>query len=163
MIFMYLNFWVLLLEGKHVKGNPLFWHVICIADSSYDRIRYFWTLWQECYHYNNIFLVICAWLQRNMTKIRYCVWPPGLCTTRDIDFLLNHINNSRYLRAMDFGRVDHCIRSGIWRTLSESRSKLLVAATTIRYRKPVFLFVPYRLQSQVSIRVCVDRESECRG
>lgn len=64
--------------------------------------------------------------------------------------MLNHINNGRYLRAMDFGRVDHCIRSGILRTIYETKSKLLVAATTIRYRKPIYLFVPYKLQSQVS-------------
>ncbi|XP_050685758.1 protein THEM6-like isoform X2 [Eriocheir sinensis] len=73
----------------------------------------------------------------------------GLCTTRDIDFMLNHINNGRYLRAMDFGRLDHCIRSGIFKTVYETKSKLLVAASTIRYRKPVYLFVPYRLQSQI--------------
>ncbi|CAL4105052.1 unnamed protein product, partial [Meganyctiphanes norvegica] len=37
------------------------------------------------------------------------VW--GICSTRDIDFMLNHINNARYLRAMDFGRLDHFTRS----------------------------------------------------
>lgn len=73
----------------------------------------------------------------------------GICTTRDIDFMLNHINNGRYIRAMDFGRLDHCIRSGIFKSVAKSSATLLVAATTIRYRKPVYLFVPYRLQSQI--------------
>ncbi|KAK8752690.1 hypothetical protein OTU49_006877 [Cherax quadricarinatus] len=73
----------------------------------------------------------------------------GICTTRDIDFMLNHINNARYLRAMDFGRIDHCIRAGIFKAVSMNKAKLLVAATTIRYRKPVYLFMPYRLHSQL--------------
>ncbi|KAG7160227.1 protein THEM6-like [Homarus americanus] len=73
----------------------------------------------------------------------------GICTTRDIDFLLNHINNARYLRAMDFGRVNHCIRAGIFQALTRKNTKLLVAASTIRYRKPVYLFMPYMLHSQL--------------
>ncbi|XP_045610981.1 protein THEM6 [Procambarus clarkii] len=73
----------------------------------------------------------------------------GICTTRDIDFMLNHINNARYLRAMDFGRVDHCLRAGIYQAVAMQKAKLLVAASTIRYRKPVYLFMPYRLHSQL--------------
>ncbi|XP_071523304.1 protein THEM6-like [Panulirus ornatus] len=73
----------------------------------------------------------------------------GMCTTRDIDFLLNHINNARYLRAMDFGRVDHCIRAGLYQAVKKQNAKVLVAASTIRYRKPVYLFMPYRLNSQL--------------
>lgn len=99
------------------------------------------------YTYVNDFTHCMTW--KNMSP-RQCVWPPGICTTRDIDFMLNHINNGRYVRAMDFGRLDHCIRSGIFKSVAKSSATLLVAATTIRYRKPVYLFVPYRLQSQVS-------------
>lgn len=77
----------------------------------------------------------------------------GICTTRDIDFLLNHINNARYLRAMDFGRVDHFTRARLLSGLGGKKVQVLVAASTIRYRKPVYLFMPYRLESQVSFRV----------
>lgn len=73
-----------------------------------------------------------------------------MCTTRDIDFLLTHINNARYLRAMDFGRVSHCLRTGIDKAMVQHKASMLVAASTIRYRKPVYLFMPYRLLSQVS-------------
>ncbi|XP_047472361.1 protein THEM6-like [Penaeus chinensis] len=73
----------------------------------------------------------------------------GICTTRDIDFLLNHINNSRYLRAMDFGRVDHFTRSRLLSGIGGKKVQVLVAASTIRYRKPVYLFMPYRLESQI--------------
>ncbi|XP_042857673.1 protein THEM6-like [Penaeus japonicus] len=74
----------------------------------------------------------------------------GICTTRDIDFLLNHINNARYLRAMDFGRVDHFSRSRIYSAMGgEKKVQVLVAASTIRYRKPIYIFMPYRLESQI--------------
>ncbi|XP_068203971.1 protein THEM6-like [Palaemon carinicauda] len=73
----------------------------------------------------------------------------GICSTRDVDFMLNHINNSRYLRAMDFGRLDHIVRSRILTFTGKDRPKLLVAASTIRYRKPVYIFMPYRLVSQI--------------
>ncbi|XP_076031498.1 uncharacterized protein LOC143019598 [Oratosquilla oratoria] len=76
-------------------------------------------------------------------------WTFGICTTRDIDILHNHMNNARYLREMDFGRFEFFGRSRLFKTLMDRGAQVMVAATTIRYRKPIFVFSPYRLVSKL--------------
>ncbi|XP_057334821.1 protein THEM6 [Microplitis mediator] len=67
----------------------------------------------------------------------------GLCTTTDLDTLLYHMNNSRYLRELDFARADFYERTSLYREICSQGKGVVQGAATIRYRrflKPLSIF-----------------------
>ncbi|XP_014205336.1 protein THEM6 [Copidosoma floridanum] len=67
----------------------------------------------------------------------------GLCTTTDVDWLLYHMNNARYLRELDFARADFYERTNLYREICSQGSGVVQGAATIRYRrflKPLTIF-----------------------
>ncbi|XP_012288144.1 protein THEM6 [Orussus abietinus] len=67
----------------------------------------------------------------------------GLCTSTDVDTLLYHMNNARYLRELDFARVDFYERTNLFREILAQGSGVVQGAATIRYRrflKPMSIF-----------------------
>lgn len=75
----------------------------------------------------------------------------GLCTTTDIDWLLYHMNNARYLRELDFARADFYERTNLYREICSQGSGVVQGASTIRYRrflKPLSIF---KITSKVSL------------
>ena len=49
----------------------------------------------------------------------------SICSTNDLDFNW-HMNNARYHRELDFGRIDFWLRSGLYSTLKDLRSNAYV-------------------------------------
>ena len=73
----------------------------------------------------------------------------GVVLPSDIDFQL-HMNNSKYLREMDFGRVAMFQERGIYDTLVALKAKrLVVAALSIRYRRSLKLFDRFTLKTRI--------------
>jgi acyl-CoA thioesterase FadM len=70
------------------------------------------------------------------------VWP------NDIDSNL-HMNNSRYLLAMDVGRWELVARTGFWRELLRRRWFPVVGSATLRFRRPLDPFQRYRLVTRL--------------
>jgi acyl-CoA thioesterase FadM len=70
------------------------------------------------------------------------VWP------NDLDANV-HMNNSRYLLAMDVGRWDLVVRTGLWRELWRRRWFPTVASATLRFRRALDPFQRYRLSTRV--------------
>ncbi|XP_015593239.1 protein THEM6 [Cephus cinctus] len=67
----------------------------------------------------------------------------GICTTTDVDTLLYHMNNARYLRELDFARVDFYERTSLYREIRSQGTGVVQGAATIRYRrflKPLSIF-----------------------
>ncbi|WP_296404463.1 acyl-CoA thioesterase [Psychrobacter sp.] len=58
------------------------------------------------------------------------------CSLTDIDNFIE-MNNGRVLTLYDFGRTDFAIRSGLGKKLLEKRWGLVVAGSTIQYRKRI--------------------------
>ena len=73
----------------------------------------------------------------------------SICLTTDIDVLLYHMNNARYLREVDFARTDFLTRTGLWQRLREKGGSLFQGATSIRYRRFIRLFSLYHITTQV--------------
>ncbi|KAG8038223.1 hypothetical protein G9C98_006550 [Cotesia typhae] len=76
----------------------------------------------------------------------------GLCTTTDLDTLLYHMNNSRYLRELDFARADFYERTSLYREICSQGKGVVQGAVTIRYRrflKPLSLF---KIKSKTHVR-----------
>ncbi len=70
----------------------------------------------------------------------------------DIDFNL-HLNNARYLNAMDYGRMRLLARSGLFDSFLRSGWKAVVGAVWMTYRRSLPLFARYELATRL---VCWD-------
>ncbi|XP_058832544.1 protein THEM6 [Topomyia yanbarensis] len=73
----------------------------------------------------------------------------GLCLTNDIDTLLYHMNNARYLREVDFARVDFYERTRLYRTIVSKGGSVVQGATTIRYRRFIRPFARFSIRSRI--------------
>ena len=49
----------------------------------------------------------------------------SICSTNDLDFNL-HMNNARYFRELDFGRIDFWMRSGLYGAIKDLKSNAYV-------------------------------------
>merc|ERR1739838_1268500 len=60
------------------------------------------------------------------------------------------MNNGKYFRDMDFGRFDFCFRTGISAYI-ELRPGMIVVqrSATIRYRQPIKMFIPFKLETRL--------------
>jgi acyl-CoA thioesterase FadM len=74
--------------------------------------------------------------------LRMRVWP------QDIDFNL-HLNNARYLSAMDYGRVHLMAALGVLTPAISNRWQPLVGSISITYRRSLGLFAGFTLSSRV--------------
>lgn len=71
----------------------------------------------------------------------------GIVLPFDLDFMF-HMNNSKYLREMDFGRVSHFMHSNLYSGVLRTGGSLVVAATMIRYRRSLNLWQRFTLQTR---------------
>lgn len=81
----------------------------------------------------------------------------NLTDTGEIDLLANfndidnflEMNNGRILTLFDLGRIDLAIRTGLGRKLLQKKWGLVVAGSTIQYRKRVRLFDRIRIKTRL--------------
>ncbi|KAL7851084.1 hypothetical protein AOLI_G00214400 [Acnodon oligacanthus] len=71
----------------------------------------------------------------------------GRVLLHDID--LCHMNNARYLRECDFARISLYARNGVFKTMRALGATVVVAATTIRYRRPLCVGEAFELRSRI--------------
>ncbi|MDO4894707.1 acyl-CoA thioesterase [Moraxella sp.] len=72
-----------------------------------------------------------------------------ICSINDIDNFLE-MNNGRILTLFDLGRNDFAIRSGLGKKLLTNRWGLVVAGSTIQYRKRVRLLDRIRIDTHIA-------------
>ncbi|XP_023158785.1 protein THEM6 isoform X2 [Ceratitis capitata] len=73
----------------------------------------------------------------------------GICLTNDIDWLLYHMNNARYLRELDFARADFYERTDLYRTIKAKGGSVVQGAATIRYRRFIRPYHRFQIQSRI--------------
>ena len=66
-----------------------------------------------------------------------------------MDLVFKHMNNARYLRELDFARFHYYDRSGLFSELSTRGGGMVQGACSTRYRKPLSIFTPYKITTQV--------------
>ena len=79
----------------------------------------------------------------------------GVVLPSDLDFLL-HMNNSKYLREMDFGRFAHFLKTNLHFHIQEVGATVVLAAAMIRYRRSLQLWQRFQLQTRI---LCWDDSS----
>ena len=70
------------------------------------------------------------------------------CRLTDIDNFLE-MNNGRVLTLFDLGRTDFAVRTGLFKQLIKQRWGLVVAGSTIQYRKRIRAFDKVMLKTQI--------------
>ncbi|XP_060531185.1 protein THEM6 [Cylas formicarius] len=73
----------------------------------------------------------------------------GLCISTDIDYFLDHMNNARFLRELDFAKIDFFERTAFFRELKSHGASTFVSATTIRYRRWIKIFSKYKITTKI--------------
>lgn len=74
----------------------------------------------------------------------------GICLTTDIDLLLFHMNNARYVRELDFARFDFFKRTGLFAKIKSKGGEVVQGGNSIRYRKFIRPFTVYEIRSKVT-------------
>lgn len=59
------------------------------------------------------------------------------------------MNNGRHLTLYDLGRFDLAVKTGLWRTLKEEKWGLVVAGSSVRFRKRIFAFQKVIMKTQL--------------
>lgn len=70
------------------------------------------------------------------------------CLLSDIDTLLYHMNNARYLRELDFARADFYERTGLYANIKAAGGAVVQGAATIRYRRYLKPFTKFTITSR---------------
>ena len=70
------------------------------------------------------------------------------CHPWDLDFFME-MNNGRILTLYDLGRMDLAIRSGIQQRLKQHKWGMVVAGSTVRYRKRIRIFDRITMRTQL--------------
>jgi YbgC/YbaW family acyl-CoA thioester hydrolase len=79
----------------------------------------------------------------------------GRCWPNDLDMNW-HMNNSRYLRECDFGRISLLIETGLWNAVGERRKNgmkdvnILVSALQVQYRQSVELGDQFEIRTRIN-------------
>ena len=85
---------------------------------------------------------------RSLEDLLRPVVVPGIVLPSDIDLHM-HMNNSKYLREMDFGRTKMYLESGIREEGRKLGAVMLVAAISIRYRRSLPLWSRFSLSTRI--------------
>ncbi|MEQ2212841.1 hypothetical protein XENOCAPTIV_005755, partial [Xenoophorus captivus] len=72
----------------------------------------------------------------------------GMVLPHDLDYL-GHMNNSRYLRECDFARFHHYMRNGLFMASRKLGAKMVVGASTIRYRRSLAFRESFQIRTKV--------------
>ncbi|KAG1702674.1 Protein THEM6 [Nymphon striatum] len=59
------------------------------------------------------------------------------------------MNNGRHLTLYDLGRFDLALKCGLWRVLKEQKWGLVVAGSSVRFRKRIFMFQKVTMRTQL--------------
>lgn len=84
-------------------------------------------------------------LTKNEVLSTSCV--SGMVLPSDID-MWRHMNNSKYLREMDFGRIKF-LHEFIFAALNRLKTTLALSAVSIRYRRSMLLWQRFTIETKV--------------
>jgi acyl-CoA thioesterase FadM len=73
----------------------------------------------------------------------------GICLTRDVDTMLDHMNNARYFRELDLARIDFYLRTGLYDVVRRNHGQIVLGSANIRFRKFIRLFARFKITTKV--------------
>ncbi len=98
------------------------------------------------------YLARAAWTVFAASRTRRDLMAPGSLSFAvspfDVD-VFGHLNNAKYNRLCDFGRIDMLVSSGLARIMKGLRVTMVLGGITIRYRRELHPFALFSLNSRV--------------
>uniref|UniRef100_A0A0A9W191 Protein THEM6 n=1 Tax=Lygus hesperus TaxID=30085 RepID=A0A0A9W191_LYGHE len=73
----------------------------------------------------------------------------GFCFTQDLDLVMKHMNNARYIRDLDFARFHYYDRTGLYDEMLKRKTDAVQSATSVRYRRVIPIFTFYKVTTQM--------------
>ncbi|KAL9878584.1 protein THEM6 [Glossina fuscipes] len=114
--------------------------VIVVSCYILFELHYFWRM--------ALCLLLARFIKRKCQVLDTTIIS-GVCLSNDLDHFLCHMNNARYLREMDFARVDFYERTKLYHTIRKNGGSIVQGATTIRYRKFIRPFRRFYITSKI--------------
>ena len=81
--------------------------------------------------------------RRDVSRLIFRVLPTDLDPN-------GHMNNGRYLTIMDLGRLDHVLRSGLWRPVWQNGWAPMLGAAVIRFRRELRPFQRFAVETRIA-------------
>ncbi|XP_050434469.1 protein THEM6-like [Adelges cooleyi] len=101
------------------------------------------------YFFRSLFSYVAGtWLKKKLRPTDTAVYS-SVCSTTDLDVYLTHMNNARYLREVDFARIEFLMRTGLWRELRRRGGLMFTIANSIRYRKFVRTCSSFEIRTRI--------------
>lgn len=100
-----------------------------------------------------IWLFLCVSLRRSsVSPTKNDVYKAkklnGIVLPSDLDLNM-HMNNSKYLRECDFGRIHFWLTTGLNKVCTRLKARIVVNAVNIRYRRSLELFQSFELLTKL--------------
>ncbi|XP_059200823.1 protein THEM6-like [Centropristis striata] len=89
-----------------------------------------------------------AWFQPRILDLLAEQSFEGMVLPHDLDYM-GHMNNSRYLRECDFARFHHYMRNGLFMASRKLGARLVVGASTIRYRRSLAFREVFEIRTKI--------------
>lgn len=89
-----------------------------------------------------------AWFQPRVRDMLAEQSIDGTVLPHDLDYM-GHMNNSRYLRECDFARFHHYMRNGLFMASWKLGARLVVGASTIRYRRSLAFREAFEIRTKI--------------
>ncbi|XP_020290026.1 protein THEM6 [Pseudomyrmex gracilis] len=121
--------------------------MLCFCSVATIAILYFF--FDLNYYARIIFTIMWGRLFEKKKKILDTTTIYSICFTQDIDLVLKHMNNARYLRELDFARFYHYDRSGLFTKITKKGGSAVQGASSIRYRRALSVFTPFKITTKV--------------
>ncbi|CAG9802181.1 unnamed protein product [Chironomus riparius] len=112
-------------------------------------ILLFYCFFELHYFLRMILTLALARLTKKKAHIMDLTTINSICLTNDIDTLITHMNNSRYLRELDFARVDFYERTALYKTIRNKGGGIVQGSTTIRYRRFIKPFSIFQITTKI--------------
>ncbi|XP_039499666.1 protein THEM6 [Drosophila santomea] len=108
-----------------------------------------YVIWDVNYFIRCVFTVFAGRLFQRKRKVTDTTTIYGLCTSQDVDIFIRHMNNARYLRELDFARFHFYALTGLYERIREQRGGAVQGASSVRYRRTIPIFHPYKIQTKL--------------
>ncbi|XP_037937240.1 protein THEM6 [Teleopsis dalmanni] len=105
--------------------------------------------WDVNYFLHCGLTVLLGKLCRTKRKITDTRVTYGFCSTQDVDVVMRHMNNARYLRELDFARFSFYAINDMFKTFSKFGGVPVQGATNIRYRRAISIFNLYKVHTKL--------------
>ncbi|KAL2726842.1 protein THEM6-like [Vespula squamosa] len=101
------------------------------------------------YFFRLIFTFVWSKCMQKKTKLTNETTIYGICTTQDLDAVMSHMNNARYLREIDFARFHYFVQTEAFSLMRKMGATAVLGGSSTRYRRPIPFLMMYKITTKL--------------